>query len=294
MKNPIEAREYTYAEIRELMRQMREEYPFMRQAAIGKSVMGREITALQLGGDQEYVLYAGAFHGMERLSCTVLLQFAIELCEMRRLGKDMELPSGRGVLLVPLVNPDGYEIALRGAPGCGCSAARICRLCAGDYSRWNANARGVDINHNFDAGWRQLQKLEQAAGIYGPNPTRYGGPKPESEPETAALVSLCRTQPIRHVLAMHSQGEVIYWSYGKNTPARSRSMAEALAKASGYALEEPEEIASMGGFKDWFIEEFGRPGFTIEIGKGENPLHPAGLPDIYEKIRRMLILAALL
>lgn len=294
MKNPIEAKEYTYAEIRDLLRQMREVYPFMRQSAIGKSVMGREITALTIGGDQEYVLYAGAFHGMERLSCTVLLKFAFDLCEMRRMGKDMELPSGRGIILIPLVNPDGYEIALRGAPGCGCSAARICRLCAGDYSRWNANARGVDINHNFDAGWHRLQKLEQAAGIYGPGPTRYGGRAPESEPETTALTSLCRSLPIRQALAMHSQGEVIYWDYGKNTPARSRSMAEALAKASGYQLEEPEEIASMGGFKDWFIEAFGRPGFTIEIGRGINPLNPAQLPEIYEKIRHMLMLAALL
>ena len=143
----IEAREYTYADVREVLRQMREVYPALRQTAIGKSVMGREITALTLGGDAEYVLYAGAFHGMERLTCTLLLQFAAELAEMEKAGKDLGLPPGRGIILVPLVNPDGYEIALRGAPGCGCSAARICRLCAGDYRVWNANARGVDINH---------------------------------------------------------------------------------------------------------------------------------------------------
>lgn len=290
----IEAREYTYADVREVLRQMREAYPALRQTAIGKSVMGREITALTLGGDAEYVLYAGAFHGMERLTCTLLLQFAAELAEMEKAGKDLGLPPGRGIILVPLVNPDGYEIALRGAPGCGCSAARICRLCAGDYRVWNANARGVDINHNFDAGWKQLQKLEQAAGIYGPAPTRYGGPRPESEPETIALTTLCRVLPIRQVLAIHSQGEVIYWDYGRSTPARSRAMAEALSKASGYALEEPEPIASMGGFKDWFIEEFGRPGFTIEIGRGTNPLPPADLPELYRKIRKMLFLAALL
>ena len=304
MKNPIEAREYTYAEIREVLRLLREEYPFIKQSAIGKSVMGREITALTLYGDMdgdisggqepEYVLFAGAFHGMERLTCTVLLRFAAELGEMRASGKELELPPGRGIIIVPLVNPDGYEITLRGAAGCCNSAARICRLCAGEYRIWNANARGVDINHNFDAGWMQLQKLEQAAGIYGPGPTRHGGPRPESEPETAALTALCRAHNIRQVLAIHSQGEVIYWDYGKNTPSRSRSMAEALARASGYALEEPEEIASMGGFKDWFIEEFGRPGFTVEIGLGANPLPPSDLPDIYETVRKMFMLAALL
>ncbi len=297
MKNLIEAKEYSYAEIREVLRLLREDYPFIEQSAIGKSVMGREITALTLGGGRdgggEYVLYAGAFHGMERLTCTVLLRLAVELGELHKEG-GLSLPEGRGIIIVPLVNPDGYEIALRGAPGCGCSAARICRLCSGDYRVWNANARGVDINHNFDAGWKQLQKLEQAAGIYGPGPTRYGGPRPESEPETAALTALCRALPIRQVLALHSQGEVIYWDYGKNTPARSRSMAEAMAKAADYALEEPEEIASMGGFKDWFIEEFGRPGFTVEIGRGTNPLPPADLPVLYERVKKLLLLAALL
>ena len=45
-----------------------------------------------------------------------------------------------------------------------------------------------------------------------------------------------------------------------------------MAKASGYCMAEPEALASLGGFKDWFIDYFHRPAFTIEAGKGKNPL----------------------
>lgn len=95
---------------------------------------------------------------------------------------------------------------------------------------------------------------------------------PESEPETAALTGLCRQAGFRHVLALHTQGEEIYWRYGDNTPSRSRVMAEIMGATSGYAVADPEGLASHGGFKDWFIQEMGRPGFTLEMGKGENPL----------------------
>ena len=131
-------------------------------------------------------------------------------------------------------------------------------------------------------------------GIYGPAKSRYGGTKPESEPETKALINLCKRAKIRHTVALHSQGEVIYWCFGDNTPPRSRSIAEILATASGYALDIPVDIADGGGFKDWFIEEFNRPGFTIEMGKGENPLNAETAEDIYLNAREMLTLATII
>ena len=94
---------------------------------------------------------------------------------------------------------------------------------------------------------------------------------------------------MRHVIALHTQGEVIYWSYGDKQPARSAKMAEIMAAESGYALEVPTGLASMGGFKDWFICRFRRPGFTIEVGKGINPLPISQFYEIYEKIEPMLM-----
>ena len=140
------------------------------------------------------------------------------------------------MVIIPCVNPDGVQIALHGARGAGCYEGLATRVSGNDFSRWNANARGVDINHNFDAGWDTLHQMEQESGITGPAPRQYGGDAPESEPETQALVRLCRSQPFRHALAFHSQGEEIFWEYGENTPERGRMMAKIFSASSGYRL----------------------------------------------------------
>lgn len=292
----IRPEEHDFCRVRDKIYALKGKYPFLKLGVIGKSVLGRELYSLQIGTAKETVLYAGAFHGQERLTTLVLLRFAEALCHA--LQEDSELSGvsarralfGRSLLIVPDVNPDGCDAALCGAKACGSAAARIYQLCEGDFSVWNANARGVDLNHNFDAGWEILHEMERRAGIYGPAPRRYGGPRPESEPETCALTALCRQTDVRTVMAFHSQGEEIYWSYGEHTPPRSRRMAEILSASSGYAMEEPMGLASHGGFKDWFIEKFGRPGFTVEIGRGKNPLPPADLETIYPRIEEMLLL----
>lgn len=275
-------------------------YPFISYSVIGKSCVGRDIIALKVGKAASYSLFAAAFHGSEHITSNILLYFAEELCEA--LGSDGSIAGlnarkalfGRGVIFVPCVNPDGCEISIHGSVGCSSGAARIGRLCENDFTHWNANYRGVDINHNFDAGWKDLHERERRAGITGPAPTRFGGYAPESEPETVALTSLCRENRIHHVAALHSQGEVIYWSYGDKKPNRSEHMAQIMATASGYALDVPVGMASGGGFKDWFIESFNRPGFTIELGRGKNPLDPATAYSIYETARKMLTLCAIM
>jgi g-D-glutamyl-meso-diaminopimelate peptidase len=68
-------------------------------------------------------------------------------------------------------------------------------------------------------------------------------------------------------ISYHSSGEIIFWHF--NTPGsnmnRDKTMARALAGLTGYSLVVPEKNPSGGGYKDWFIQEYGRPGFTIEI-----------------------------
>ena len=75
---------------------------------------------------------------------------------------------------------------------------------------------------------------------------------------------------------------------------RGRMMAKIFAASSGYRLVENDGLASHGGFKDWFLSEFERPGFTFEIGRGENPLPLSSFERIYEKLEETLLLAALM
>ncbi|NLA77634.1 MAG: gamma-D-glutamyl-meso-diaminopimelate peptidase, partial [Clostridiales bacterium] len=79
-----------------------------------------------------------------------------------------------------------------------------------------------------------------------------------------------------------------------NTPERSYLMAKILAASSEYKLVKNEGLCSHGGFKDWFIEEFSRPAFTVEMGLGKNPLPLSDFEDIYKKIEEMLLLSVLM
>ena len=195
---------------------------------------------------------------------------------------------------MPCVNPDGTEIAVNGLEGAKSLRKFVEKIAGDDIEKYNANAKGVDINHNFNAGWQTLRQIEIENGITGPSSRQYGGEYPESEAETKAIANLCRKEPFRQVMAIHSQGEELYWQYGENTPTQAEMMAKILADSCSYSLVYNGGLASHGGFKDWFIEEFGRPGFTLEIGKGENPLPISDFIRIYARIEEALLIFSLM
>ena len=95
------------------------------------------------------------------------------------------------------------------------------------------------------------------------------------------------------VLAYHTQGEVIYWKFLELEPAGSRELAERLSQVSGYAYEDTPYSAGFAGYKDWFIQEYDRPGYTIEAGLGANPLPISQFPQIWKANLGILIQAAL-
>ncbi len=274
--------------------------PHLQQFSIGKSCAGRDITAIKFGDGYEYVLFAAAFHGSEHITTNILLMFLEELSFAYSKNKFLaginvkKALVGRGLLFVPCVNPDGCEISIHGAAACGKDAVKIGNLCGNKFENWNANLRGVDINHNFDAGWQRLHTLERQMGIVDAAPTRFGGTHPHSEPETMAMVNVCNSYNIRHAIALHSQGEVIYWDYNGLEDSRAKQMAEIMATTSGYALDVPIGIATGGGFKDWFIKKYLRPAFTVEVGRGKNPLPIAESIQIYSDIREMLTICSIM
>jgi g-D-glutamyl-meso-diaminopimelate peptidase len=136
--------------------------------------------------------------------------------------------------------------------------------------------------------------MEIEKGITSPSPRQFGGAYPESEAETKALTRLCRIRQFRQCMALHAQGEELYWQYGDYSPPQANMMAKILADSCSYTLVTNAGLASHGGFKDWFISEMKRPGFTLEIGKGENPLPVSELYEIYSRIEEALVLFALM
>lgn len=276
------------------------DYAFLSRDTIGESRCSRPIDLLCIGNRQSQVLFAAAFHGMEWITTLIMLRFVDELCAAVLSGKSLcgvkvgSFLNRRGLAVVPCVNPDGVEIQIHGADSAGKYRDTVKAACCGDTGRWQANAAGVDINHNFAAGWESLKKSEIENGITGPSPTRYGGEFPESEPESRTIASYCRTGHIAHAIAFHSQGEEIFWDFGSYKDPEALRMARILSCSSGYIVSRPEGLACGGGFKDWFVEKFRRPAFTVEVGKGENPLPIDDLDGIYCKLREMLVLALVL
>ncbi|MDL2234175.1 M14 family metallocarboxypeptidase [Ruminococcaceae bacterium OttesenSCG-928-L11] len=291
-----------YAHMQAGIRRLGDQYAGLKIFPIGKSVLGRDITALSIGNPDNATLYVGATHGLEWLTSLILLRFLDVILHALQCDccvSDINMRRAlhrRSLVVVPCLNPDGVEIALHGPDSAGEQADFVRAICGERDSRllWQANAHGVDINHNFDAGWDTLRQMETDSGIVRPSYTRYGGPHPHSEPETAAIATFCLTHQPRTLYALHSQGEEIYYHYGETTPTRSKMIAQVLAASSGYKIARPDGLASHGGLKDWYVRSFCRPGFTIEMGLGKNPLGLEQFRPIYSQIEEMLVLAALL
>ena len=196
--------------------------------------------------------------------------------------------------MVPMVNPDGIELQIKGLNLNHKNHKELLKWnnYNEDFSKWKANIRGVDLNRNFNAKWEVCKELEQELGITGPWFESYSGPWPESEPETLALADFTREHCFDRVLSYHTQGRVIYWTFDNIHIREARVMGEKLSEVSGYELDTPDVSASYGGYKDWFMKEFKRPGYTIECGLGENPLPISQLDEIYNENKELLLVAA--
>ena len=254
--------------------------------SIGRSLRGREIFCLTLGDGAECGIFVGVHHGMERITAALILKFVRDIAEGNVWGgRTADVLASRRIYFIPMLNPDGAEIALGNISEK--EKAELSRLRGGKELRfWQANARGVDLNHNYDAGYYICRGDERRAGIFTAGSTRYGGAHAESEPETRALCDFTReiSEKLAYTVALHTQGEEIYCGYDGKIPQGAEEMARAAAEKCGYVLAEPEAIASHGGYKDWVTDKFDIPSFTFECGLGKNPLPPTDFPAIYEKL----------
>lgn len=52
--------------------------------------------------------------------------------------------------------------------------------------------------------------------------------------------------------------------------------------------------SSFAGYKDWFLQEYRRPGYTIEAGIGNNPLPISQFNEIYNDNLGILVLGTVL
>lgn len=292
--------EPSWEERNKIINNIKEKYKFVKLGKIGESILNRNIDFLKIGGSDKMILWLGAFHGTEWLTILVLFKFFDKICFYIQSGENpyginfKKVFEEKSLVIVPCVNPDGVEIVLKGSGSAKEYKYAVNLISGGKTDYWQANVRGVDLNHNYNANWNQLRKLEIENGIIGSSMTRYGGKIYESEPETKAVVNFCRNNCVKYAIAFHSQGEEIYYDFAGKSPVDSEKIANLLAASSGYKLSKPEGLAVGGGFKDWFVSEFNKPAFTVEIGLGKNPLPISDFEKTYKKIEKMLLTAILI
>ena len=259
-------------------------YPFMQLNTIGNSVLGLTIPEVVIGNGAKNVHYNASFHANEWITTPIVMTFLndylLSLTNQNSIRSLSTYPYYVQSMLsiVPMVNPDGVNLVINGAPEDAIWKEQVIEWNNGSdqFSNWKANINGVDLNDQFPANW----EAERERNPKSPGPRDYGGKAPLTEPEAIAIANLTRNRDFNRVLAFHTQGEVIYWGYENMEPLEAETMALEFSRVSGY--EPIKSLESYAGFKDWFIQDWRRPGFTIELGKGENPLPIDQFDSIYE------------
>ncbi|MDF2884558.1 MAG: putative carboxypeptidase, partial [Clostridiaceae bacterium] len=221
---------YTYDILKNDLAGLKARYPFITIGSAGKSVLGRDLYYIKLGAGPNQVFYNAAHHALEWITAPLLMKFIENFTDAYIEGRSIrgynigDIWSRSSIYIIPMVNPDGVDLVINGLKRDNPYYADLIKWNKGsmDFSKsWEANIRGVDLNHNYNASWNLSKQSESTYGVFGPGPTRYSGPYPESEPEVKAVVNFTRAHNFRLVLAYHSQGQVIYWQYNALTPPES-------------------------------------------------------------------------
>ncbi len=282
---------YTYNIMMNDIQRLVDAYPFLRSTTIGSSVLSKEIPELLIGNGTKRVLYNGSFHANEWITTPIILTFLndylLALTNQNNMSGLSLFPLYQQTTLsvVPMVNPDGVNLVIQGPPNDESLKNQLISWNNGssDFSGWKANIHGVDLNDQFPAKW----ELESARNPKTPGPRDYGGERPLSEPEAIAMADLTKQRDFARVLAFHTQGRVIYWGFENLEPPESEVLVNEFSRVSGY--EPIQSAGSYAGYKDWFIQDWRRPGFTVELGSGTNPLPISQFDDIYEEARGIFL-----
>ena len=290
-----------YLTLSESLGELTLRHPSLTLSYLGTSVLDRPIPVMTVGQSLRHrgILYLGGIHPTDVFTPAVLLRFLAEYAEALEGGKrmyNMRLPylyENRTIHVIPMLNPDGYELRRRGAEEEVVRTRLLKQNGSDNFRTWRGNARGVDLWRNFTDGPDKVSDDETVC------PQGTAGISPESEPETAAVCNYLRIMDeIGAVVSLHTLDGSIRAFSDDVYPPRSRTLLRLLARMTGCTPaslpQPPDEIG--GSLTDWFIRETGKPAFECGCMTDETlrPDNPEDYRTVYASFREALFSAPLL
>jgi hypothetical protein len=273
---------YTYEMMARDIKALAAKYPdIIKYKSIGKSEYGRTIYAVSLGTGNASVFINGSHHAREWISTNLNMHMLEQYAQMYRGNQTFGGYNVRKTLdettiwFVPMVNPDGVTLQQYGLNKFPSSVhSSLIKMNDGStsFKKWKANAKGVDLNRQYDADWANIH-----GNFPAPRWSNYKGSAPEQASETKAMVSFTKEIDPEMAIAYHTSGEILYWYFNQTGKiyTRDQTHAKKLGQLTGYSLVPAVSNPSGGGYTDWFIEKFDRPGFTPELGTYSGNSHVA-------------------
>lgn len=306
----MEEANYSYDRLKEDAIKLTEQYNrIINYVTIGVSHDNRDIIMLKLGMGRKHLLFCAGVHGRESINPIVLMAMTeyygsnyqkyarlraepkdysnknnnqdIEFYNWILFGKCIfELLQTYTILIIPLLNPDGYMISLQGYSVLQNEAYReLAQSKAISYEEWKYNGRSVDINRNFPC---------RLWNVKGP------GDYAASENETKALISVFHQYRIKGFIDLHSRGKCIYYYRRKLSNMyneRQKAVALRLKELTKYELVAPEEEIDPGdtggNTVHYFSEHFFKLALTIETipEEAEFPLDIKYRASTFEELK---------
>lgn len=256
---------------------------------IGRSILGRDIHCYKIGTGERVITLVGSHSGRERVSVATLYGL-IEFFDEKSTRGGTFCDVNIGILLqlftfmiIPCPNPDGVEMCAAGISKTPLYERQM-RMNGGseDSFAWEANARGVDLNHNYGARFLEYKgAFEREEGISA-GAVGFSGEYPESEPESHGIANLLRTVAPCAVLCLRDGGGVISAPSGEERCVR---IAARLADAVGYRRECPPVRESYGSLSEYAGAALMIPSFSVRLSVGER----STLISLCDTVRRLSV-----
>lgn len=291
---------YHYDLMKQNIRELKRAYPFIEVKVAGYSVLEKPIPYIKIGNGAKELLYHASIHANEWITSVVLMKFVEIFCKAYIFNQNLQGYSVRelfekvSLYIIPMVNPDGVDLVTGNVDKKSSIYQNYVDI-AYKFPTipfpdgWKANFNGVDLNLQFPAGWQNAKKIKFEQGFDSPAPRDFVGEGPLTQPEALMLYEFTLAHDFALTISYHTQGKEIYWDFQNINPPNGYRIGQEFAKVSGYSLTDVAYNSSFAGYKDWFIQDYYRPGYTIEAGIGENPLPISQFAQIYRDNEGILI-----